>query len=450
MSTEQETTKVQDTAEDKYIFAKAIDWYIIQINSLMDTIPIVLNILSSNTIMRVEKINEFSEQHGLDKLKVGESANLSIESYKCYERLNSNMDKAIEAMRLYPCNMVVSFVSMYDAFLGNIIKAIYKTVPDQLKDCNREISINEILQFESIDDAKERIIEKEVESVIRNSHSEQLDWFKNKLKCPFKDFATYGQFIEITERRNLFVHTDGIVSRQYISVCKENGVDEISKIKVGDKLDVTPDYLTRCYNVLFEVGVKLGIIVWRKLRKGDEKADYYLNTICYNLLKQERYGLAKTMLHFATDVIKNPANEEVRRMFIINKALAYYLSGEKNTCKAILDKEDWSASTGMFQLAIEVLKENYKLAADKMESAKSDFDSSAYYEWPLFNVFRESDEFKSKYEELFGQGFEYKEPKKENIEEILRYAMDIQAKAETTIKEDIKEAVSAEECVCES
>lgn len=431
MSSQNETL-AKETKNETSIFKIAINEYITQINSLVDTMPIVLKILVSNTKIHFEKLDEFIKQKST---KIDEdSYSLPIELHSHHELLISNVEKSAEAIRLWPCNMVVSFVSIYDAFLGNIIKAMYKTSPEQLKECNREFSVKDILQFGSIEEAKERVIEKEAETVIRNSHSEQLDWFTKKINCPFKNFASYNQFIEITERRNLFVHTNGVVSRQYLKICTENNVNDISKIKVGDTLFVTHEYLQNCYKILFEVGVKLGIVVWRKLKKNDKDADYYLNEVCYDLLKQGRYDLAKTMLHFATETIKNPVTEEVRRMFIINKALAYYLSGDKDTCKTIINKEDWSASAIMFQLAIAVLKEDYELAVSKMENAKSDINNIEYYEWPLFKNFRERSEFKSKYQEIYGKEFKYTEPKKDNSKEILQYAMNIQTKAEKSRK----------------
>lgn len=429
MSTKLDTAEQTCQEKEISVFQKSIDSYIKQINSLIDTMPIIINVLASNAVMHIEKLKTFCKDNNLDKLKDDETTRITFELYRCYEQLNLNTDKAIEAVILYPCNLVVSLVSLYDAYLGNIIKAIYRTTPEQLKDCNREFSINEILSFESIEEAKERAIEKEAETVIRSSHSEQLDWLKRKLKCSFKDFKSYNDFIEITERRNLFVHTNGVVSRQYLAVCEENGVKGVENIKVGDRLLADTDYVLKCYNILFEVGVSLGIVVWRKLKKNDEQADFYLNNVCYELIKQERYELAKIMLNFATETIKNAATEEVRRMFIINKALSYYLSGDKTACITILDKEDWTATASKFQLAVSVLKEDYEAAGRYMESAKSDVNNIAYCEWPLFKNFRESEIFRSEYLRIFGENFQIKEHHKENVDEILQFAIDIRAKA---------------------
>ncbi len=439
MSTNQETAIQQELAHENNVFEEAIKKYISKLNSQIDTMPLVLRLLATNTVMRTEKLKDYFDGQGIVSSDTTESIQIPIEHYGCVKRLSAKVDTAIEATMLYPCNTVVSMVSMYDAFIGDIIKAIYATCPEKLNASKKSVDIADILQFESIDDAKNYVIEKEVEDVLRDSHRKQLEWFHNKLKHPFDKFKSLSKFIEITERRNLFVHTDGIVSKQYLDVCTDCNVEGISKVKIGDKLMASPDYVQECYNVLYEVGVKLGIVVWRSLKKNIEQADYYLNNTCYDLLSQGKYELAKTMLIFAVDDIKKPANEEVRRLFVINKALAYYLSGDKKTCNAIIDNEDWSATAVKFQLATAVLKEDYKSAVNKMEAAKSEIRYNAYCEWPLFRDFRESNEFQSKYQELYDHGFEYKEPEQENYKDILQYALDIQDKVKKFVDEDICE-----------
>lgn len=434
MSNNQETTILQEQEQSVNVFEAAIRKYISKLNSQIDTMPLVLRVLSTNAIMKTEKLKDFFDEYGISNLEVNEPVKIPIQQYGRLRHLSSQVDTAMEATMLYPCNMVVSLVSMYDAFVGDIIKAIYATCPKKLNESKKSIVITDILKFESIEDAKDYVIEKEAEDVLRENHKKQLDWFQNKLGHPFDKFESFSKFIEITERRNLFVHTNGIVSRQYIDVCKEYKVKDVSEVKIGEKLIATPKYVYECYSVLYEVGVKLGFVVWRLLEKDTEEADYNLNSICYDLLKQGKNHLAKTMLHFATDVIKKPANEEIRRLFIINKALAYYLLGDKKTCNEIIDKEDWSATAVKFQLATAVLREDYESAAKKMEAAKSDINNIDYCEWPLFKDFRNSKEFKSQYSELFGQDFEYTEPEQENYKNVLQYALELQDKVKHLIK----------------
>jgi hypothetical protein len=141
-----------------------------------------------------------------------------------------------------------------------------------------------------LEEAREYLIEKEVESVLRESHLKQFKWLETKLSFSLrKDLPSFNDFIEITERRNLFVHCNG-VARQYIDVCKENEVKKIDKVKIGQQLIASLEYLKKCYMVLFEIGVKIGQVVWRKLWPNNlEDADIHLNNVCYALLIKGHY-----------------------------------------------------------------------------------------------------------------------------------------------------------------
>ena len=111
--------------------------------------------------------------------------------------------------------------------------------------------------FKSIEEAREFIIEKEVESVLRKSHSEHFTYLENKIGMPLKkDLPIWKTFIEITERRNLFVHCDGIVSSQYIKVCKENKCYQ-KDIELNERLTVKLDYFQLAYECLYEITTKL-------------------------------------------------------------------------------------------------------------------------------------------------------------------------------------------------
>ncbi|MCG7859183.1 hypothetical protein MD537_19565, partial [Flavihumibacter sediminis] len=133
----------------------------------------------------------------------------------------------------------------------------------------------------------------------------------------------WEKFVEITERRNLFVHCDGVVSSQYLSNCRGAKVKFEKQIQVGEKLDVSPEYFDLAYKSLYEISVKLTQVIWRKLLTNDlEKADESLNDICFELLKNRHFDLADILLDFATNVLKKHHNEETKNVFIVNKALS--------------------------------------------------------------------------------------------------------------------------------
>lgn len=101
---------------------------------------------------------------------------------------------------------------------------------------------------------------------MRSSHQEQFDWLAKELSIStLTKFKDWPNFIEITQRRNLFVHTNGIVSNQYLTTCNKYKVDNIENINKGDKLNVDRAYFERTYEIFYEIGIKLSQMVLRCL-----------------------------------------------------------------------------------------------------------------------------------------------------------------------------------------
>jgi hypothetical protein len=147
-----------------------------------------------------------------------------------------------------------------------------------LNGSDRTITFPELVAFDSIESARNHVVEKEVESILRESHADQFDWLEKKFKLPLrKDLSIWSDFIEVTERRNLFVHSGGQVSGQYLKVCQSHKFDT-GKTSKGDVLAVSPDYFSKAYGIVFEIGVKLAHVLWRKLMPEERKrADQNMN-----------------------------------------------------------------------------------------------------------------------------------------------------------------------------
>jgi hypothetical protein len=265
------------------------------------------------------------------------------------------------------------------------------------------------MSFGSLDIAREYLIEKEIETILRGSHDDQFTWMENRFSLPLrKDLSIWPTFVEMTERRHLFVHCDGTISSQYLSVCGKHNVNMETKLAVGQQLGVNKIYFEQSVDCILEIGVKLGHVLWRKLQPDDlEQADLALHLTTYDFLMDERYALAKALLHFAANSLKKHSSEEVRRMQVINLAIAHYYLGEKQEAHNILDSHDWSACTDKFKLAVMVLHNNFKDAEKMMQKIgkKGEVKREDYSTWPLFRDFRKSKEFLRTYRKLFGKEF---------------------------------------------
>lgn len=434
-----EETEVTNPEVLKPDFGKEIDRFIRHIEAQADIVPLVMGLLSVKLVQESKHVDKYIKENGIvEKEDDGdEKGKLLIPSdkFKPFLELNEKVDTTSLAYNLLPINFVVSFVSQYDAYLGGLIRTMFVSKPELLNSSEKNILFSELIKFESIEEAREFVVEKEVESVLRESHLKQFKWLENKLGITLrKDLPSFSDFIEITERRNLFVHCNGVVSRQYLEVCRENDVKNIDKLKLGQKLNAKPAYFNKCYMVLFEIGVKLGQVLWRKLHPENiEDADAHLNNVCYQLLIKGHNRLALNLLTFATDTIKKHHDQEMICILTINKALAHYLSDKKEDCKKVLAKHDWSATNDKFKLAISILNEEYEKAIEIMKSigtSNKHINKDAYREWPLFRQFRKTDEFKAAYKEIFNEDLVYEEPKPRNLEDILTDLKQLRKEAE--------------------
>lgn len=416
--------------EKKYTrcpFKEAIYRFINLLNSQMDSYPILIKTLAANVKTNQDTFEKFLKDKNVritDKNDEKNTYAIPLKNLKDFERLLEAVTKSINAFNLIPQNIVVAMVSLYDAYLTDIINCAYTIKPDLLNASERNFSFSEIIKFGSIEQLKKSVIEKDVESIMRESHLTQFKKLSTKFDLKLED-PSFDDFLEITERRNLFVHTNGKVSSQYLSQCKGiRPIDHKEKdVQIGEILSVSPMYIEHCYQIIFQIGVKLGHVVWSKLENDLEKTDESLIEIGYDLIKSRKYALACIITDFSCSKGIKHFNKENEYMLCINNALSYYLNGDKVKCKEILQKQDWSGTETKFQLANKVLLEEENEAISLMKECGTNKKmQNAYSEWPLFTNFRKKTSFQETYKEIYGEDYKYEETKLTKWEDVIQNA----------------------------
>ena len=292
-------------------FRNAIAGFLAELEGLHFSLPVIMHKIEETHKEAVGKLESYLEAHNNSKLeeevtdKRGTRTvtryEIDVEHHFALGTLQSGSVRLTAASVIIPRSFVIALVSQFDAFLGRLLRAVYANRPEILNASERNLTFANLIEFNSIDEAREYVLEKEIEAVLRESHTEHFDYLERKLGIELrKGLDIWPTFIEVTERRNLFVHTDGVVSTQYIAVCKKHKVNLILGEKVGQVLEADPGYLNTTYNCLYEIAVKLSQVLWRKLLPGElEEADIYLTMVCYELLKREEYTLTGRLLDFA-------------------------------------------------------------------------------------------------------------------------------------------------------
>ena len=412
------TADSDDSSEDpreraSVQIAEETDGLVEHLDSLQSTLPLLMIISAGMLEHEKEEIQKYEEDHALsvNETKESRTVTLTPATFTPYKRLSRRFDKANRATILLPEAFVVALVSQYDAFLGGVVRALLMGRSEIVNATDRSIPFAKLVEFDSIAAARTAIINEDVEALLRRSHSEQFSWLESRFNLELrKELQEWTDFIELTERRNLFVHARGVVSRQYLDVCRKHRVKFEPEPATGDTLPVTPKYFVRAHRCVLAIGVMLGHVLWRKvLPDCRQQADKHLNSVCYELLVEGRYELAARLLDSAATTIKTFASEELRRMMVVNQAQAYKWRGMGEKCVEIMKDEDWSASEDRFKLADFVLRDDVQASVRIMKRMGATHDAvskQSYRDWPLFREIRKAEKFRTTYREVFGEPLE--------------------------------------------
>lgn len=391
--------------DERNIFEETLGSFISALDSLNSAYDIIRDVLKENFNKTGKSIKSYSEK--LRELRKTKS--LGYEEIRNLVVLAKELSSSAIATSIFPKSHFVYLICLYDAFLGKLLGIVFNKQPELLNTSERSLSYSDLVKFDTLNEAKIYLMEKKIESIMRKNHAAQLKWVDNIFNLHFiENMDTWSDFIEITERRNLLVHTDGKVSSQYLQICRENNVDCQGRA-IGDNLHVSREYFIDAHDVIFELAVKLTHLLWRKFEPENiSQSDGNLVEIGYDTLEIGNYMLTKKIFEFGLNSLTKHSSDKDRRIMIINRALAYKWSGDEEMAIDIIKNEDWSATEDRFKLAEAVILNDYELAyriMKKIGSESDDIGAGQYREWPLFNAIKEQSKFISVFEEIFNEPY---------------------------------------------
>lgn len=321
----------------------------------------------------------------------------------------------------------------FDAFIGALLKVIYRRKADLLKGISREITFADLLAYENLNAVKLDMLEKEIESFRRESYVEQFSSLEKKFGLKLRAFPEWGEFVELSQRRNLIVHNGGCVSDQYLIVCDREGHKFDPRPQIGSSLKPDIEYFSRAIIIVSKVAFMLSHTLWSKVFPDERKqAQTAANDVIYDLLSEKRWRSASAIAKFClTEPMRKELEEIDLRIRTINAAIAMKFSGNQEECTTCLKAVDWTASYRDFKLAIAVLHDNFVEAAALMRViGKSGelIQELSYHEWPLFHKFRDSADFLAAYKDIYGISF---------VLEAVRQSTEAAKSSEADLKKDL-------------
>ena len=340
------------------------------------------------------------DKKSLLKKQLDENPNMILEILEMSKTL---VKESPQQGRLLRGGALITLISYFELLLADLIQAYYLMFPSALPEGDRMLSLSDLKMIGSIDEAERYLISKEVETVIRKSTKEQLDYFSKRLNTDLKPIGELTEFlIEITQRRNLIVHNDGIVNKTYYLSQVSQELISAYDAKEGEQLIVGEKYLSKAINVVFAVGYILIQQCWRQVEKNTiEGINEDLVNRIYEVLKDEEYELTILLAKYAAKV-KFPTDRDLR-IVIINYAIALKETNQLQEMQALLSKHDWSSCALEFQVALNVLNDDEETVYELLPKAIAGdgIDSDAMNLWPLFRQLRRTKRFQKAISEYF-------------------------------------------------
>jgi hypothetical protein len=161
-------------------------------------------------------------------------------------------------------SLLTTIVSAFEVLVGDLAAIYFRAHPGALG-ASPEFSLSDLALFDTVDDARDELIARRVDALDRDLET-LPKWLKARMDIDLRRLALeWGEFVEITQRRHLVVHTGGRVTRRYLA-----NVSSRYAAPVGEVLVVDADYLNDAIDHFVAIGTSLVFAVWFVL--GDDPA----------------------------------------------------------------------------------------------------------------------------------------------------------------------------------
>lgn len=369
-----------------------------------EMVSLVLPVLKKRDEERDLRIKELGEEFDT---KDGGKA-LRLKSASDIREFIGHVQKMQQGDRMFRQGVITSIVSKFDEFLIDLLQICYIQNPKWLSNPDKKISYKELLEIKSLESLKAEIVAKEIDNLMRGSHHAQIKFLDQNLKLGIEGgFPAWKQFLEITERRNLFVHTGGAVSLVYLENCQRWMIPIKDGIKEGVNLSASDEYIQEAIDCFYELSVRVSQATMRRVFPACfEDADNHLNNRTVDLLIEERWELADRIFVFALGIPEDLASKgEWKYYFLLNRCIARKFGGK--SIDECLHSVDWTPFHPKYHFAVAVLEDRFADAETLMRSqaVQAEVTEENFKTWPLLREFRNSEEFQMAFKDIFGKDY---------------------------------------------
>lgn len=401
---------------ERYLYAKATG----QEESLNDELGLKVKELADKVIYDVT-VNKNESGYSISYKMIDDFVN-NPKFETNPQKASREFTKLTERIEILNNSILISLLIKYETTIATIFKYIISKYPNAYLE-KKTLSYSEIIELNSeVDSVKEILVEREIEEIMRMPISDWYKLLKEKHKLNFNSLDDYfSEFREIYYRRNIIVHNNGVVNRQYISGCENKQKKEL---KVGMQLSVNKEYLTNAFKLTY-------IMIYGTIYSlcNISENSYAIHEELHSYAFQHMIDKEWEISHYIYKNLKSLKTSMTQTIDIEIRKINYWIS-VKNLygIDEIYDEVknyDVSAMEGEFKVAKACLLDEYKEINSLLEKyLNKNVYPQSIESWPLFLQYRKSSEYKkfrkSHLSDFEKQLYEPEEIKREDLsEEIL-------------------------------
>lgn len=302
-------------------------------------------------------------------------------------------------------SILMSLVSYFDVLVADLAHAFYRIAPDAISTDDKVLSVNELKQFSSIDEALRSIVSDRIDKLLRGSVSDWQEFFQSRMKIDMKLIVPeWAQWNEYFQRRHIVVHAGGHVTQLYLSKLDwEALAPYMSKPSLDDKLNIDDAYIEHAISAFEVSGLLLCQEVWKKLIPKDSEARYSglrgLGDAVYHRLLSRHWDVAEKLASWGEQ--DSEASEDWMLVCKFNRWLCVKRQGRWREVEEEVEAFDCSAKNRKYAIVraslLERADEFFEILPKAL--AAEDVTIGTIKEWPILDEMRKDPRFAKVIEE---------------------------------------------------
>jgi hypothetical protein len=314
---------------------------------------------------------------------------------------SQQMSKAVLALGRYEKqrkllyqDALINLLSATEWFVADLLQVCFAKYPESAGIEGKQLTFEELRGLGSLDEARKYLVDAKIESILRGSIESWIDDYKkiasiqDRARLPD---SILHRLVEASQRRNLVVHSAGIVNSIYMSRVHESLRERLT---IGQEYIVGRKYLFDTLNLFEQAFVLLGAAYWKKQDRGDTRRANFMNELTVKHVEAGRYQLAEALSDFSRCDAK-----EIPEAGFLSGQLNYWQclkwQGRYDEIRREIESADFSAKDDIFCIARLVLLDDFAAALTllrrALDSGKVDQDA---LNWPIFKELRKQGDFK--------------------------------------------------------